>query len=272
MGSLFINKMKIIVDFRETDLLLAINSIRSGGCYSDIDITTDNLPIADMSIRRDDGTEIVLVERKTLADLAASIRDKRYNEQSFRLSGCNIPNHHIYYMIEGNIHTYKSSKYGRTVSRESLISAMTSLSYTKGFSLARTVDVTESALWLLQTADKLGRIKDKAYYDDDGGQKECTDDYVAVSNRVKKTNITPDNIGAIMLAQIPSVSTASAQVVMERYKNIDALIAALREDSKALHELTTTTKSGKTRKLTKTCTSNIYNYVLGKSDGVIDIN
>ena len=149
---------------------------------------------------------------------------------------------------------------------------MTSLSYTKGFSLVRTLDINESTLWLLQTADKLGRVKDNGYYDQEGKEKDACDDYVAVSNRVKKTNITPDNIGAIMLAQIPSVSTASAQVIMERYKNIDELITALRADSKSLQYLTTTTKSGKERKLTKTCTSNVYNYLLGKSNGLININ
>lgn len=264
--------MKIVVDFRESDLLLAINNIRSNGSYSKLTIETDNLPIGDMIIKRDDGTEVILVERKTLSDLAASIRDKRYNEQSFRLNNCSVPNHYIYYLIEGNIHSYTSSKYGRTVNKESLISAMTSLSYTKGFSLVRTVDINESALWLLQTADKLERIKDAGYYDQEKKEKDAYDDYVAVSNRVKKTNITTDNIGAIMLAQIPSVSTASAQVIMEKYKNIDDLITALHADSKALQHLTTTTKSGKERKLTKTCTSNVYNYLLGKSDGVIDIN
>lgn len=264
--------MKIIVDFRESDLLLAINNIRTNGSYVDLVVTTDNLPIGDMIIKRDDDTEVILIERKTLADLAASIRDKRYNEQSFRLTNCSIPNHYIYYMVEGNIHTYKTSRYGRAVNKESLISAMTTLSYTKGFSLVRTIDINESALWLLQTADKLSRVKDRGYYEDGKSEKDSTDDYVAVSNRVKKTNITPDNIGAIMLAQIPSVSTASAQVIMERYKNIDTLIDALNADSNALLDLTTTTKSGKERKLTKTCTSNVYNYLLGKSNGVIDIN
>lgn len=264
--------MKIIVDFRENDLLLAINNIRSNGSYSKLTIETDNLPIGDMIVKRDDGAEVILVERKTLSDLAASIRDKRYNEQSFRLNNCSVPNHYIYYLIEGNIHSYKSSKYGRPVNKESLISAMTSLSYTKGFSLVRTIDINESALWLLQTADKLGRIKDNGYYDQEEKEKGVCDDYVAVSNRVKKTNITTDNIGAIMLAQIPSVSTASALIIMEKYKSIDDLITALQADSKALHDLTTTTKSGKERKLTKTCTSNVYNYLLGKSDRVIDIN
>ena len=66
--------MKIVVDFRESDLLLAINNIRSNGSYSELTIETDNLPIGDMIIKRDDGTEVVLIERKTLSDLAASIR------------------------------------------------------------------------------------------------------------------------------------------------------------------------------------------------------
>ena len=76
MTSLFFSAMKIVVDFRESDLLLAINNIRSNGSYSDTVVTTDNLPIGDMIIKRDDDSEVVLVERKTLADLAASIRDK----------------------------------------------------------------------------------------------------------------------------------------------------------------------------------------------------
>ena len=268
--------MKIVIDFRETDLLLAINNIRSNGAYSACEITTDNLPIGDMIIKQDDDSEVALIERKTLSDLAASIRDKRYNEQSYRLSNCNIHNHYIYYLIEGNIHSYKSSRYGRAVNKESLISAMTSLSYSKGFSLVRTLDITESALWLLQTTDKLGRIKDKGYYEtnnsDDQSNSDNQADYVAVSDRVKKANITKENIGAIMLAQIPSVSTASAQVIMERYKTIDALIDALRKDHKAIQDLTTTTKSGKERKLTKTCTSNVYNFLLGGVTKVIDIN
>ena len=130
-------------------------------------------------------------------------------------------------------------------------------------------------MWLLQTADKLGRIKDKGYYDSNSEEQNNSDnqgDYVAVSNRVKKANITKENIGAIMLAQIPSVSTASAQVIMERYKTIDALIDALREDHKAIQDLTTTTKKWKREKLTKTCTSNVYNFLLGGTTKVIDIN
>ena len=43
---------------------------------------------------------ILIIERKSLNDLEASIKDGRYNEQSLRLNEANIENHNIYYLIE----------------------------------------------------------------------------------------------------------------------------------------------------------------------------
>jgi len=43
----------------------------------------------------------------------------------------------------------------------------------------------------------------------------------------KKSNITKDNIGEIMLAQIPGLSMNVAQSLMEKYKTIKNLIKEL---------------------------------------------
>ena len=153
--------MIIRLDFRETDLHSEITKLRINGLFSKITIETCSLSIGDIIICQNDGKEQLIIERKTLTDLAASIRDGRYNEQSFRLDQCNLHNHSIIYLLEGNIHTYESSKYGRSINKEALISAMTSIMWSKGFSIYRSADTTESALWLLQTADKLGRIKER---------------------------------------------------------------------------------------------------------------
>ena len=264
--------MIIRLDFRETDLHSEITKLRMNGAFSKITIETDNLAIGDIIICQDDGKEQLIIERKTLPDLAASIRDGRYNEQSFRLNQCAVHNHSIVYLLEGNIHRYKSSKYGRSINKEALISAMTSIMWSKGFSIYRSLDTVESALWLLQTADKLGRIKEKYFYDDeDASDNASNKDYTSVSKRVKKANITSDNIGSIMLAQIPSVSTASACAIMDKYKTIPSLIQAITNDDKALDDITTLTKSGKARKLTKTCTNNVYNFLLGKS-GLVEVD
>lgn len=269
--------MIIKLDFRESDLHSEIIKLRMSGAFSKITLETDNLPIGDIIICQDDGKEQMIIERKTLPDLAASIRDGRYNEQSFRLNQCAVHNHSIVYLLEGNIHRYKSSKYGRSINKEALISAMTSITWSKGFSIYRSLDTTESALWLLQTADKLGRIKEKYFYEEDASScgnaadNSSDKDYTAVSKRVKKANITPDNIGSIMLAQIPSVSTASACAIMNKYETVPKLIQAITANDKALDDITTLTKSGKTRKLTKTCTNNVYNFLLRKS-GLVEVD
>ena len=255
--------MIIKVDFREAELLQVMMTLSPS--YENIKLETLNLPLGDIIICDDQNTEKLLIERKTLSDLAASIRDGRYTEQSFRLSNSNIHNHNIYYLLEGNIHTYKSSKYGRPIEKEALLSSITTITYVKGFSVYRSIDVNESALWLLQTTHKLSKIDETGYYDSDVKVPKDTD-YADVSKRVKKDNITQENIGTIMLSQIPSVSTASAAAIMKDYKTIDKLLIAIKENSNALDNIYITTKSDKTRKISKTCIVNIYKYLIGDSD------
>lgn len=265
--------MIIKLDIRESDLEVAFATICGlDKSYENITIEKESLPIGDIIIYTDEGEELIIIERKTLQDLAASIRDGRYNEQSFRLNNCKIHNHAIYYLIEGDINRFRPSKYGKNpVTKRALMSAMTSISFYKGFSLLRTNNVNESAESILQMADKIGRSKKSSFfYADDKSDDGSENGYLAVSKRVKKDNITKDNIGAIMISQIPGVSTNSATAIMDKYKTLDALILAMKGDHNALRDITTTTRTGKTRKLSKTCTANIYNFLLG--DVIHEIN
>lgn len=45
---------------------------------------------------------LLIFERKSISDLLASLKDGRYEEQSYRLSGSNTNNHNIIYIIEGD--------------------------------------------------------------------------------------------------------------------------------------------------------------------------
>ena len=251
--------MIIKVDFRETELIEVMMKLLPS--YEKITIETSNLPIGDIIICEDSGDEKLMIERKTLNDLAASIRDGRYSEQSFRLNNSSIHNHNIYYLLEGNIHKYKSSKYGRPIEKEAIISSITSITYVKGFSVYRSLDVDESALWLIQTAHKLSKVNEPSYYDS-LSKPQTDNEYVDVSKRVKKDNITQENIGAIMLSQIPNVSTVSATAIMKNYSSIAELVSSLKENSKALDAVCITTKTDKTRKISKTCISNVYKFLL----------
>ena len=103
------------------------------------------LPRGDIVIKKDDDETICIIERKTLTDLMASIKDGRYTEQSFRLSNAsNVPNHNIIYLIEGNINSIVNP-----IEKKTIYTSLTSINLFKGFSLTRTQNVKESADYLL---------------------------------------------------------------------------------------------------------------------------
>ena len=96
--------MKLVIDYREKKLIGLINSIkRMNDKFKPIEVVVENLPLSDVIIKDKKDNEKLLIERKTINDLASSIQDGRYNEQSYRLNNCEIHNHNIMYLIEGNI-------------------------------------------------------------------------------------------------------------------------------------------------------------------------
>ena len=83
-----------------------------------------------------------------------------------------------------------------------------------------------------------------------------------MSKRVKKENITPENIGEIMLSQIPNVSNSSAAAIIKKFCTFEKLMNALQTDQQCLNDITTTNKNGQHKKLTKPCINNIYTYLV----------
>ena len=108
--------------------------------------------------------------------------------------------------------------------------------------------------------DKLRRWEGKPVAKENG-----VDKYAQVASRVKKENVTVDNIAVIMLAQIPGVSTAVSSAILERHKNIPTLIKGLLDNPKLLNDISIMTKTGKTRKIAKTAMDNVYKFLnIGK--------
>ena len=107
--------------------------------YKSIEVIVENLPLSDIILKDENDRELVLIERKSINDLASSIQDGRYNEQSYRLDNTEIHNHNIIYLIEGNLSMWRN-RYSR-ITQDTIYSAMVSLMYYKGFS------VLELILW-----------------------------------------------------------------------------------------------------------------------------
>ena len=262
-----------------------------------IKIKVENLKLGDIVISDDDvaGNELLLFERKSLNDLASSIKDGRYAEQSFRLGGYeSVSNHNIVYIIEGDLSKWKeNANYNGMVNKKTLLSSMCSMLYYKGFSVIRTMNMTETCELILNWADKLQREHGakKPYYNgakiekQESQEQEQDDEKIQQQEqqqplqqhepvreshycdvfKIKKEkngNITPGNIGEIMLCTIPGISSKTAIVIMKEFKTINGLIKSLEKDAHCLNNIYMET-NGKKRKISSQCIENIRNYLLG---------
>jgi ERCC4-type nuclease len=320
--------MIIKIDIREKDLISEINKIvLFVPLFKKLKVVSENLPLGDIILANDNGNEKgngkeeVIIERKTVSDLLASIKDGRYEEQSYRLNGSSCHNHNIIYLIEGDVNKvnrFKESSHDILTS----YSAMFSLNYFKGFSVFRSFNLNETAIIICNMAYKLekGYASGKpAYYqnkhhktnnetnnaadiniianddinkdinndmnkdinndmnkdvnmnkddeigsDSENQQLQSPKDYVSVIKKIKKENITPDNIGEIMLCQIPGISSVTAIAIMQKYNNILTLIKDLETDANCLKNISYTNSKGQIRKINKTCIVNIVKYLLKK--------
>ena len=288
--------MKIKIDNREEDLIKNINYLISNiPSFKDIQIIVETLPLGDIIIC-DDISEKLVIERKSVNDLLSSIKDGRYEEQSYRLNGLHHHNHNIIYLIEGDINRLNNRFKDNKLEKLTLYSAILSLNYFKGFSVIRTFSLEETAIFVCNTVNKLkkGEVeKKKPYYgkieekpkevidasfnevnnvvnnvvntESEDIVKESTDkDYISVVKKVKKENITPDNIGEIMLCQIPGISSVTSLAIIHKFKTISNLMTCIQNDSNCLNDITTTNSKGQQRKISKTCISNIYKFLLNK--------
>jgi len=294
--------MIIKVDSRERELLTQIkNLILFIPAYKELTFVTESLPIGDIIIEDKNGKEKLVIERKCLSDLLSSIKDGRYEEQSYRLNGLNHPNHNIYYIVEGDVNRTNNRFKDNGMEKMTLYSAMFSLSYYKGFSVMRTFTIEETALFICNTANKLKKTDKLPFYSkckkvekvlDDSDEDNSSQtvepsqsmeqlpiedmlqsveqlhpvdqDYVSVIKKVKKENITQDNIGEIMLSQIPGVSSVTAIAIMKKFKTIANLFKEVESNSECLQNISYENAKGQTRKITKTSVSNILSFLFRK--------
>ena len=295
--------MIIKVDIREHDLLQQINILTTNiPIFKDIVIKSETLPLGDIIIC-DDKEDKLVIERKSVTDLLASIKDGRYEEQSYRLNGLNHRNHNIIYLIEGDVNRVNRFKTDNRVEKLTLYSAMFSLNYYKGFSVFRSFSLEETATIVCNMAYKLKKDPTKkAFFTNNNALRMTTEatkvsnepitlpdtsnetthdnettheektskeeqidkDYVSVIKKVKKENITPENIGEIMLCQIPGINSVTSLAIMAKFKTLQNLIKELENNNDCLKNITSTNAKGQTRRINKTSIANIVKFLLKK--------
>jgi len=279
--------MRIIIDDREPDLYDKCENLRiSNSKFGYNILEKDTLLLGDILITTDDNKPVLLIERKTIPDLLASIKDKRYEEQSHRLiHSSGYPPHSIFYVIEGGFSQCRTE-----LEKRIAYSAIVSMQMFKGFSVYRTFSIVETAEWIMSLGDKIERNFGKGiipYYltqhflrglnqkrqeqdelqnnqDGENTQSQVSEkDYCTVVKKTKKDNITENNISEIMLCQIPGISSVTAIAIMKHFSNISDLIYKLHENPNCLQHIQIET-NGKSRKLNKNIIESIHKFLIKK--------
>jgi len=310
--------MRLIIDNREHALYEKCELIITNNPgYTTVESAV--LPIGDILVKTDEGKDVMIVERKTLSDLLASIKDGRYEEQSHRLKyASGFPAHNVVYIIEGMLSTLRTF-----MEKKLVISAIASLNYFKGFSVFRTSGVQETADTLIYMADKIdrnfmkgilpsyllpdisntftpnqltseargeakseakegeakegeekgeakeGEVKSEAKEGEGDEEKkgeemkqESQKSYSGFVKTIKKENITQENIGEIMLCQIPGISSIYAQAILKFFGGFSKMIELVKLDTAKFDDISYETK-GKIRRIPKTCGEQIKKFVAG---------
>ena len=241
-------RLRIILDKREHALIECFRTKYTPTHFPLLSWEVSTLDLGDIEIYHNDHL-LYVCERKTLKDLLASIPDGRYKEQSHRLQ-------HIYgaskviYLIEGIMTQLSETE------RKLVLSSLTTLSLKKGFHTWRSVHVHDSADTLLALCTKVAKeihannwiqvesntttpssISDISIDTVSNIQPEQPS-YCGFVKKVKKENITPQNIGEIFLCQIPDVSIASAKTLMNHVQgNFSQLIQIIQTNPESLSSL-----------------------------------
>jgi len=216
----------IVIDCRETDIIQEMKLLlgeKYDGC-----IKTEALHLGDILI-----SDKIIIERKKWSDLACSITDGRYKEQSQRLLQAKSEGYKIYYFLEGNLDLYKS--YG--ISKEALRSCVYSLTYEKEFFVIMTKSTKESVEYIVKFYERTNKEKKEP--------NSCS-----ILTKKKNNQINKENISEYMLCQIPGISTTISRVLLEKWKTIHNIFSEL-EENPNLFETFTYVKDNKTKTLNK---------------------
>jgi len=256
--------MQLLIDLREPNSLVnLIISLNEAETKNKITIIQKNLDNGDYVFYDEiNDKPLLIVERKSLSDLEASIKDGRYKEQSFRLNELPIHNHNIIYLLEGAIINYKDVAF-----RSTLYSTLFSLNYYKGFSVINTLNQIETATMLIAFGSKLMRENKPSFYSEHvtnvGSVSNTTENncenYIATLKTSKKSHINRENIFQLMLMQIPGISSASALALSNEYKTMENLLQSLKdENANATFE---NIKLASGRKLNKNIIASLKQYI-----------
>ena len=240
--------MEIIIDNRETCVIDKLKEKRT--------ISIQQLNIGDIIIKYNDEI-IMIIERKTIKDLSASIKDGRYREQKKRLLD-NYPFTKIYYLIEGE---YEGNKY--LLPNKTIISSLLNIMIRDNIKIIKTNSLSQSIEYLEILFDKINKNYNELF-----NKKTEDNTYISTLKVKKKDNLTPNVCFQLQLNQIPGVSNNISSCILKTYNSMYKLVSAYnkldneKDKLSLLENLKYDIANNKQRKIGKVISNRIYNYLV----------
>jgi crossover junction endonuclease MUS81 len=249
------------IDNRESKLISYLEK-------SSIDFKIQQLLLGDIQIKNeknvknenktDSANEFIdyVIERKTIKDLLASVKDGRYKEQKMRVVSQIQQNKvgNFFYIIEGSSVNLKS--YEKTIYQGCIIS----IQLRDNIKILTTNNVDE-------TGDLILRLMNRLKKGDLIQNIDCKDSsehsYLDVIKQEKKANIDPKTTQILALSSIPGISKNVGRVIIKQYESLANLFDTYQglETEKEKEELLKDLQRNDKRKIGLVSSKKIYDYL-----------
>ena len=231
--------IKLVIDNRENKLIELFEK-------NNINIIKKNLEIGDILIIYEE-KPIIIIERKTLSDLSASIKDGRYKEQKIRL-----------------IHNYKNCKKIYLIENSGNFDLSNSILLSTKINgiLRDNIYILESSS-LINTYEILNKIMKNIpkYLDILIGIKNNDESYISCIQVNKKANLNKESIEILQLSVIPGISKNIAKVILNHFGSLRSIYQMFdnKDKNEVIFEISEL-KNGK-RKLGKKLSEKFINFI-----------
>ena len=199
------------IDNRETALKTTLMQVPSIATAT----TLANLDIGDVAIADGDSIRL-LFERKSLADLTASIKDGRHREQKARLLEWRKEDlsRHIYYVIEGY-----------TGADVAIVSSVINTMFRDKIPVILMHDTHATCTFFADIFTRFLNDPSRFFCQSTDSGTEAA--YISQLKMKKNKNITPTNVFIFQLSQIPGISTKIATGIAAAHPSMSAFVRAL---------------------------------------------
>lgn len=267
-------KITINIDYREKRIIDLLAARLTAKPLANVTTATPNLEVGDIHLLAiGDLGQVqaqLILERKTLADMVASVKDGRYKEQKLRLDSTvnNLPHPTRYaYILEGTQHTQQhelpqlfgawiSSQFRddipviRTISPEETCDFVLRLcdrmykNFAELFPSAKSRTSTDTTKTITLTGGSAGSSQPTHELDPDQGTEVRSiqvggsaagggylEAAVGGIKTKKKDNLTPALCQQLMICNIPGISSSLAVPIIQHFGSLSSIVKYLADET-----------------------------------------